>query len=484
VTLDADRCYRALTSRDRRFDGHFFVGVKTTGIYCRPVCPAPTPKAVNVVFFACAAAAEGAGFRACLRCRPETAPGTPAWLGSSAVVARALRLLRGSELDEVDVDALAARLGVGARQLRRLFARHLGTSPMAVLRAQRLHFARVLLDETDAPVAEVARSAGFRSLRQFHHAVRAAFGDSPTGLRRRRAGRARDGERIGLRLAYRPPFDWQAIVAFLAARAVPGVEVVDAGGYRRAVEVGGTPVVVEVSPVPHENHLLLRCAVSDCSLLMGLAQRARRLFDLDADPMRIAEHLGRSPRLAERVAAAPGLRVPGTWDPFELAVRAVLGQQVTVAGATTLAGRLVQRWGRRVELAPDLTHLFPRPEVLAEAEVESIGMPRARGATIRALAGAVARGELALEASRGLEEAVARLRALPGMGEWTAQYVAMRAYAEPDAFPASDIGLRRALGNGAGPLPARAVERAAESWRPWRAYAALHLWSEPHEESR
>lgn len=484
VMLDAHRCYQALLSRDRRFDGHFFTAVKTTGIYCRPVCPAPPPKPANVVFYPCAAAAEEAGYRACLRCRPETSPGTPAWQGSSAVVARALRLLRTTDLEEVDADSLAARLGVGARQLRRLFARHLGASPMSVLRAQRLHFARVLLDETTAPIAEVAAAAGFGSLRQFNHAVRAAFGDSPSGLRRRRR-RAVDvpGERIALRLAYRPPLDWDALVRFLAARAIPGVESVAARGYRRTVEVGGTAAMIEVEPAPDQPHLLLGCTVSDCSHLMALAQRARRLFDLDADPMLVAGHLERSPLLASRVAAAPGLRVPGAWDPFELAVRAVLGQQVTVAGATTLAGRLVERWGRRVDLAENLTHLFPRPQDLAEAEVESIGMPRARGATIRALAAAVASGDLALDAFRGLDDGLARLCALPGMGEWTAHYIAMRAYGEPDAFPASDLGLRRALGNGGGALAPREVERLAEEWRPWRAYAALHLWNGPTAES-
>jgi AraC family transcriptional regulator of adaptative response / DNA-3-methyladenine glycosylase II len=474
--LDDDRCYRALLSRDSRFDGRFFTAVKTTGIYCRPICPAPAPKRGNVRFFACAAAAEAAGFRACRRCRPETSPETPAWQGTSAVVSRALRLLRSTDLEEFDVEALAARLGVGARQLRRLFARHLGASPMAIVRAQRLHFARVLLDETDAPVHEVALGAGFRSVRQFNHAVRAGFGDSPSGLRRGRPRSGR-GDSFALRLAFRPPLDWEALLRFLAARAIPGVEAIEGGRYRRAVEIDGLPAALEVELDPGRKSLVLRAPAADCGGLLPLARRARRLFDLDADPSQIGAYLRQCPRVAPLVSAAPGLRVPGAWDSFELATRAILGQQVSVAGATTLAGRLVGRWGRRIDAGPGLTHLFPSPDDLAEAELEGIGLPRTRAAAIRVLAGAMARGELALDGARGLEETVERLCALPGLGPWTAHYIAMRACGEPDAFPANDLGLRQALGNGSGPIAAREVPRLAETWRPWRAYAAMHLWN-------
>lgn len=476
MDLDPHRCYRALRSRDRRFDGRFFVAVRTTRIYCRPICPAPTPHFRNTTFYPCAAAAEAAGFRACLRCRPETAPGTPAWEGTSAVVSRALRLIRAGAVTDDDLDGLAERLGVGERQLRRLFAKHLGVAPGAVARAQRLHDARVLLAETSLPVGEIAFAAGFRSLRQFNHAVRASFGDSPTGLRRRASRRAvaRGDGIYEMRLAYRPPFAWSSLLGFLAARAIPGVESVDGERYRRAV---GEASFVEVEHLPAAACVVLRVHGAECSSLLPYAARARRLFDLDADPLPIAVQLGRSATLAECVRRAPGLRVPGAWDPFEIAVRAVLGQQVSVAAATTLAGRLARRFGRPVDVGPELTHLFPTAEALAAADVAAIGLPKARAEAIRTLAAAIAGGALVLDGACDLEESVRRMSALPGMGEWTAQYVAMRALGEPDAFPAGDLGLRRALGNGAGPLPASELTRLAEEWRPWRAYAALHLWS-------
>ena len=480
ITLDPARCYAAVRSRDRRFDGRFFAGVVTTGVYCRPVCPVRPAKPENVRWFACAAAAEAAGFRPCRRCRPEASPGTPAWSGTSAVVARALRLIAAGALDEGGVDGLADRLGLGARQLRRLFATHLGASPAEVARARRAHFARTLLDETDLPMAEVAFSAGFGSIRDFNHALRATFGRTPTALRRARGRRGPVATHGGVtvRLAFRPPLDWSGLLGFLAPRATPGVEAVTDGVYRRTIAIGDGAGTIEVRAAAGEPHLLMRVRLARPERLLQVVARARRLFDLDADPVPIADHLAASPELTPLVARRPGLRVPGAWDAFELAVRAVLGQQVTVRGATTLAGRLVRAFGTPLDRAEDgLTHLFPRPEALAHAELASIGVPRARAATIRALAGAVASGEVVLDASRGLEDAVARLAAVPGIGAWTAHYVAMRALGEPDAFPAADLGLRRALGNGAGRLaPARVAERA-EAWRPWRAYAVMHLWA-------
>ena len=480
ITLDPARCYAAVRSRDRRFDGRFFAGVVTTGVYCRPVCPVRPAKPENVRWFACAAAAEAAGFRPCRRCRPEASPGTPAWSGTSAVVARALRLIAAGALDEGGVDGLADRLGLGARQLRRLFATHLGASPAEVARARRAHFARTLLDETDLPMAEVAFSAGFGSIRDFNHALRATFGRTPTALRRARGRRGPVANHGGVtvRLAFRPPLDWSGLLGFLAPRATPGVEAVAAGVYRRTIAIDKGAGTIEVRAAAGEPHLLMRVRLARPERLLQVVARARRLFDLDADPVPIADHLAASPELTPLVARRPGLRVPGAWDAFELAVRAVLGQQVTVRGATTLAGRLVRAAGTPLDRAEDgLTHLFPRPEALAHADLASVGVPRARAATIRALAGAVASGEVVLDASRGLEDAVARLAAVPGIGAWTAHYVAMRALGEPDAFPAADLGLRRALGNGAGRLaPARVAERA-EAWRPWRAYAVMHLWA-------
>lgn len=477
--LDRPNCYRALRSRDRRFDGRFFVAVRTTGIYCRPICPAPPPKLVNVVFYACAAAAEEAGFRPCRRCRPETAPGTPAWIGTSAVVARALRLIRAGALDEGEVGALAARLGIGARQLRRLFDKHLGTSPAAIARARRVHFARVLLDQSDLRVTAIAFAAGFRSVRQFNHAVRATFRDTPRGLRNRRKVTPARGELLTVRVPYRPPLDWNALLAFLAVRVTPGVELVRDGRYERTVSIDGAVGAIALEAVPGASALLLRIRLAEYAGVLEIVERVRRLFDLDADPLQIADHLSRSTVLRRLVAAAPGMRVPGAWEPFELAVRAILGQQITVRAATTLAGRLADKFGEPVDCGEGLTRLFPRPEVLADADVASIGLPRARAATLRALSAAVAGGALLLDAARGHEEVVERLCALPGIGAWTAQYIAMRALGEPDAFPAGDLGVRKALANGSGPLSAVAVERLAEPWRPWRAYAVMHLWNGP-----
>jgi AraC family transcriptional regulator of adaptative response / DNA-3-methyladenine glycosylase II len=485
VDLDSDRCYRALLSRDRRFDGRFFVGVTTTGIYCRPICPSPPPRARNVRFFACAAAAQADGFRPCLRCRPEAAPGTPAWEGSPAVVRRALRLIAQGGLDDDDVEAFAERLGVGGRHLRRLFETHLGASPAAVARASRAHFARRLLDDTDLRMTDVALSAGFRGIRQFNAAMRAAFHQTPRELRARRRAVPGGAAGLSMRLAYRPPLDWEALLGFLALRATPGVEVVEPGGYRRTLRAGGAVGTLAVIPEPEAGcaRMLLRLPALDG--LQDAVARVRRLFDLDADPLRIGRQLGRSPALASRVRARPGLRVPGAWDGFELAVRAVLGQQVSVRGATTLAGRLALRFGETLPAPcePGLTHLFPEAAALADADVAAIGLPAARVAAIRALARAVADGKLSFEGSEGLDELVARLCEIPGIGAWTAQYIAMRACGETDAFPAGDLGLRRALGSARGPAPERALLAASEAWRPFRAYAALHLWTAPESEA-
>lgn len=500
MELDRARCYQAILSRDRRFDGRFFTGVVTTGIYCRPVCPVKPPKFENMKFYACAAAAEAAGFRPCKRCRPETAPGTPAWAGTSAVVSRALRLIGEGGLDGGDLDGFAARLGIGERQLRRLFAQHLGASPSDVARARRVHFARTLLDQTDLPISEVALSAGFASIRQFNHALKATFKDTPTALRgRRSANRTSDPTgSILVKLPYRPPLAWDAMLGFLSHRAIPGVESVDGGAYRRSVQSGDAAGVIEIRPgdssdnggagpaknaAHHAAHLVMRVELPHGHDLIGVVERARRIFDLGADSSCIAEHLARSPRLKPLVDAMPGLRVPGAWDGFELAVRAILGQQVTVQGATTLAGRVVRAFGTPLP-APSgsLTHLFPCPRDLAEADLGRVGLPRARAQAIRNLASAVAEGRVTIDASLGaggLDEAVARLTAIDGLGPWTAHYIAMRALAEPDAFPETDLGLRRALADGDAPAASAEVLRAAEAWRPWRSYAAMLLWNAP-----
>ncbi len=475
MTLDPATCYRAMRARDRRFDGRFFVAVRTTGIYCRPICPARTPRRENVQFFACAAAAAAAGFRPCKRCRPETAPGTPAWLGSSAVVSRALRLIREGALADDDVGALAARLGIGDRQLRRLFDQHLGASPIAVARALRLHTARVLIDQTALPMTAIAAAAGFRSLRQFNHALRATFGAPPRALRRGRP-LAADADALALRVPYRPPLDWPAMLAFLAPRVTPGVESVRDGTYRRIIRLGERPGLVEVTALAGEAALLVRVRPADGAHVPALLEHVRRVFDLGADPLAIGTQLATDARLRPLVAAQPGLRLPAAWDAFEAAVRGIVGQQISVRGATTILGRLAARCGEPAALAEGLTHAFPSPAALAAADLAGIGMPGARVAALQHLARAVADGTLVLDAARGLDEAVARLTALPGIGPWTAQYIALRGLGEPDAFPDGDLGLRAAFGNGAGPVPARELARAADAWRPWRGYAAVLLW--------
>ena len=455
-----------------------FFAVETTGIYCRPGCPG-TPRQDHVREFAYAAAAEAHGFRPCLRCRPDTLPGPAPWVGPSELVCRALRLIADGELDDGTEPDLAARLGVSDRHLRRLFETHVGATPDTVARSRRAHFARRLLVETDLPVADVGFAAGFGSVRQFNRAVRDVFRTTPTDLRRRR----RRGDRLPaaagleLRLPYRPPLDWDGAVGFLAARAIPGVEQVDGGAYRRTIAADDGAGVLELRP-GDASHAVLRLHGVAVDGLIHVVDQARHILDLDADPAPIRRRLRRDPLLRPLVDRRPGLRVPGAWDPFEVGVRAILGQQVSVRGAGTLAGRLVERLGPRadVEAAPGLTRLFPSPDVVARAQLRAIGLPAVRAETVRGFARAVAGGELVLDASAGLERTVAALRAIPGIGPWTAHYVAMRACGERDAFPDGDLGLRRAAGNGA-PLAAAELAGRAEGWRPWRAYAAMQLWT-------
>jgi AraC family transcriptional regulator of adaptative response / DNA-3-methyladenine glycosylase II len=475
VHLDPEICYRALRTRDPRFDGRFFIAVRTTGIYCRPICPARTPRRENCWFVPCAAAAEAAGYRPCRRCRPESAPGTPAWLGTSATVSRALRLISDGALDAGSVSDLAARLGLGERQLRRLFALHLGAGPLAIARTRRAHFAAELLVQTDWPVSRVALAAGYTSLRRFNEAIRDTFHRAPRELRGKQRRPA--GGNAAIRLPYRDPFDAAGLFAYLAARAVPGVEWIGEGRVRRALRVAGRPVVVEVSAPAGARALEVRANGADAAHWLALAECVRSVFDLGADPGEIGRQLEADPRLRALLRSRPGVRVPGAWDRFEIAVRIVLGQQVTVAGATQLAGRLAARFGEPLpDTLVDREHgprlLFPEPHALADAPVEEIGLTRQRARALRALAASVARGDLALAPGAEPEAAREALLALPGIGPWTAELVLLRALGEPDAFPAGDLGLQRALG-----CDARALERRAERWRPWRAYAAMLLWT-------
>jgi AraC family transcriptional regulator of adaptative response / DNA-3-methyladenine glycosylase II len=479
MDLDPRACYRALSTRDARFDGRLFVGVRTTGVYCRPICPARTPKRQHVTFFPTAAAAQEAGFRPCLRCRPETAPDLAGWRGTSNTVARALRLIEQGSLDEARIEALAARLGVGERQLRRLFRQHLGASPIAVEQTRRVLLARQLIHETTLPMSEVALASGFGSIRRFNETFQRLF-ERPPGALRRAGGAGRAGGEVSVQLGYRPPYDWDAMVGFLRARAIGGIEVVDGDCYARTIDLAGGHGLVRVRP--GKGHAL-RVTVRTTSLaqLPAIIARVRRVFDLAADPHAIGAHLSEDPCLRPLVAARPGLRVPGAWDGFELAVRALLGQQITVRAAVALAGHLVSTCGAPLALdggqVEGLTHVFPTPERLAKLQPEALSMPRARAAALVSLSRAVAADRHLFAIGRSLDEVVDRLRALEGIGEWTAHYIAMRELREPDAFPSGDLGLRRALAGPDGRRPTGAeVLARAERWRPWRAYAAQHLW--------
>lgn len=478
LRLDRRALDRARVSRDPRFDGKFFIAVTSTGIYCRPICPVPSPKESNIRYYLTAAAAAEAGFRPCLRCRPEAAPGTPAWQGTSAVVRRALRLIQDGALDEASVEALADRVGVGPRHLHRLFVRHVGASPSTVAQIRRLHFAKRLIDETKLPMTEIALAAGFKSLRRFNRVFQRTYRRAPRDLRRRSRGRlvAEAGEEVVLRLPYRPPYDWPQVRDYLAARAVPGIERVDARGYARTVASGGGYAIVCVQAVGGENALELRVRGALPAALFQLSAAARRAFDLAADPAGILLALEPDPLLGPLVTHRPGLRIPGAWDPFECAVHAVLGQEVSVEAARTHAARLVARLGQPIANGADgLTHLFPSPAALAGADVNVLGLTnKARVAALHTLARAVISG--ALDFGSPVEEVIAALAALPGIGAWVAHYVALRALGEPDAFLASDLVLRCAVAAGGPQLTAPALEARAEAWRPWRGYAVVHLW--------
>jgi AraC family transcriptional regulator of adaptative response / DNA-3-methyladenine glycosylase II len=481
MDMDRTACYRAISTRDARFDGRLFVGVKTTGIYCRPICPARTPKFENVSFYASAAAAQEAGFRPCLRCRPETSPDLAFWRGTSNTVSRALALIEAGGLDQADVEGLANRLGVGARQLRRLFRQHVGASPIAVAQTRRVLLAKQLIHETSLPMAEVALASGFNSVRRFNETFLQMFGRSPATLRHGRDKVKCEAGALSVRLAYRPPYDWDAMLAFLRHRAIPGIEAVSGNVYRRTIAIGGDSGVISVAPAD-KNRIDVSLRFPNMAALPRIIARVRRVFDLSADPDAIGAHLALDPVLAPLVSARPGLRVPGAWDGFELAVRAIFGQQITVSAATKLLGRLVEQHGAplpsTIKDGEGLTHLFPSPALIVDADLATLGMPAARAKAVTSLAAVISADLSMFSRGASLEEAIVKLRSLPGIGEWTAQYIAMRELREPDAFPAADIGLMRALAGADGrrPSPAELLSRA-EAWRPWRAYAALHLWA-------
>jgi AraC family transcriptional regulator of adaptative response / DNA-3-methyladenine glycosylase II len=486
--LDPEVCYRALHTRDARFDGRFFTGVTSTGIYCRPICPARTPMRKHCRFFPSAAAAQQAGFRACLRCRPEIAPHSPAWRGTASTVTRAMARIAEGALDgpRASVEGLAASLGVGERQLRRLFDQHVGASPLAVAQTRRVLFAKQLLHETRLPMSSVAMAAGFGSIRRFNDTFLSLYKRPPSQLRRRSVT-ASSAAPLVLRLSYRQPFDWNALLAFFTPRAISGVEEVRDGVYRRIVRVDDHVALIAVRHAPARNALQVQIACDHVPALPVIASRLRRVFDLDADTETIAAHLSRDRTLAPIVRRQPGLRTPGGWDAFEVAIRAILGQQISVAAARGLAAKLVALSTRPLALADDslsdtaLTHAFPTPQQILAADLSTLRMPAARRATIVALARAAIDQPDLFEVANTLEESIARLRSVPGIGEWTAQYIALRGLHHPDAFPASDIGILRNAEQifGKLPSPAQLLARSAQ-WRPWRGYAAQHLWSASH----
>jgi AraC family transcriptional regulator of adaptative response / DNA-3-methyladenine glycosylase II len=476
VSEESDRRYRAVESRDARFDGWFFTAVTSTGVYCRPSCPATTPKRENVRFYPSAAAAQQAGFRACLRCRPDAAPGSPEWNARADVVARAMRLIADGVVDRDGVGGLAARVGYSQRQLHRLLVAEVGTGALALARAQRAQTARLLVETTDLPVATVAFAAGFTSVRACNDTFRHVFATSPGELRRRarrRTGAPPAPGTVTLRLAHRRPMAAGALLDFLAARAVPGVEGLVGADYHRSLRLPHGEGVVGISADGEGLRATLR--LGDLRDLTAAVNRCRRLCDLDADPVAVDATLAEDPLLAPLVLAVPGRRVPGTVDGWELAVRAVIGQQVSVAGARTVAGRLVAAAGSPLA-APDgpVTHLFPTPEQVLAAGDADLPMPAARRRALRALAAAAGSGDLTVDPGADPAEVRRALTSLPGIGPWTAAYVALRALGDPDAFLETDLGVRRAIARMGG---AGDVTRAAERWRPWRAYATVHLWA-------
>ena len=496
VSID-DARYEALSARDPRFDGVFFVGVQTTGIYCRPICPARTPGRARCAFFTSSALAEHAGFRPCLRCRPELAPGCAATVAAraavatvasvdavDALVAKLTHRINEGALNEASIGELATELGVSARHLRRATESRLGVSPVELAQTRRLALAKHLLQDTALPITTIAFAAGFGSVRRFNAMFAAKMGTPPSAVRRTHAARA--GEVISLRLDYRPPYDWARLLGFLRGRAIPGVERVGERTYRRIVHLAGHAGEIAVTASPHRDALQLELAPSLLPVVMPLVARVRRMFDLDARPDLIERQLGRDRTLAPLIAARPGLRVPGAIDPFEASIRALLGQQVSVAAATTLAGRFVARFGTRVAEA-DLCYRFPTPGEVASAGAGSIvkvGMPMARATAIHGFALALALGDLTLEHSADLavdlDVFVARLCELRGIGPWTAHYLAMRALHLSDAFPASDLGIQKALRRAG----AKAAEARAEAWRPYRSYAVIHLWTQLAERNQ
>jgi AraC family transcriptional regulator of adaptative response / DNA-3-methyladenine glycosylase II len=474
MMLSSSECYEAFVGKDARFDGRFVAGVTTTGVYCRPSCSAKKPAAENTVFFETPAQAAEAGFRPCLKCRPDASPGTPAWRGTSSTVSRALRLIDDGLLDHANIDALCERLGIGARQLRRLFHKYLGTSPVHVARMRRAHFAHRLIETTGLSMAHIAEAAGFGSVRRFNSVMNEVYGCPPTALRR---NPNRVASRLELQVPVEGAFPWARMLRFLEPWTVPGVEEVVNDQYCRTASFGKVAGEVCVTYQPEEGALQVRVSSSLGAHLLDVVSGVRRLFDVDAPTSVIAAHLCADPILAARIEATPGLRVPGAFDHFETAAMMLLNQHMRPDEASELMDRIVEKHGKPIETSlPSLTHVFPTPYALSKARLEAVGVPKRRSRSIQALARAVHEGGLRLEGAPSLESAIDRLCSIADLSTMTAQYIAMRVYREPDAFPSDNPWLRRSMSDGGDPISATELEGRAESWRPWRAYAAMHLW--------
>lgn len=481
MLLNPDDFEQARQARDPHFDGRVFIGVVTTGIYCRPVCPVRLPRKENIRLYSTAAAAGEAGFRPCLRCRPESSPGTPAWMGSSFSVSRALQLIARGALDEGSVASLAQQLGIGQRQLTRLFQQHLGVSPIAVANTQRLHFAKKLIDETQLPMAQVCFAAGFSSIRRFNAVFNEVYGRAPLTLRKQaKTTECIEPRGVQIRLHYRPPFDWRAMLEYLAYRAIPGVESVRDACYSRTIVMNGKQGSLEARFLEDSHSLILTINVEQTRNLYQIVERVRVMFDLKAVSNELEDFLRRDPLLAPLVKRHPGIRVPVAWDGFEVGVRAILGQQVSVKGATTLVSRLAHACGAEYVASNTATldRVFPTPAELADANLDGMGITTRRIAAIKALAVAVRDGALRFDGSMTTEAFVERIIQIPGIGPWTAQYIALRALNDPDAFPDADLILLRAAATPGGSLTPKQLQERSHAWRPWRAYAVMLLWRE------
>jgi AraC family transcriptional regulator of adaptative response / DNA-3-methyladenine glycosylase II len=474
MALSSSEYYKAFVGRDARFDGRFVAGVTSTCVYCRPSCSAKKPAAENTVFFETPAQAEDAGFRACRKCRPDALPGTPAWNGTSSTVSRALRLIEDGLLDHANIDALCERLGIGGRQLRRLFQKHLGTTPVHVARIRRAHFARRLIETTGLSMAHVAQAAGFGSVRRFNAVMTEVYGCPPTALRKR-PGAVASG--LELEIPVEGSFPWVRMLQFLDPWSASGAEQIVDDRYYRTAAYGQAAGEVSVTYEPARSALRVRVSSSLGAHLLDVVSGVRRLFDVDARTNVIAGHLGVDPALSACIEATPGLRVPGAFDHFETAVMMLLNQHMLPDEASELTDRIVEKYGKRIETSqPSLTHLFPTPYALSTARLEAVGVPKRKSRSVQVLAKAVHEGALRLDGTPSLEDAIEGLRSIADLSGTTAEYIAMRVYREPDAFPSTNPWLRKALSHNGTPVSIQELEARSESWRPWRAYAAMYLW--------